>query len=318
MQNPLQKTEVTTAQEINELHAQINMLGRDALQKALRIGELLIEQRQRCKHGEWLPWLKANVQFTQKTANNYMRVYEARSKLESVSNLAEAYRLTLPRAKPPDKPSKTSTRGRITPKLDEARQIIRSDIEAEKPVNPHKLEKEHGISHVTFDMAITAELARKQTLREPQVTRADLSATAQQKFDRAIGQEKERLGAQLQAEVNERINRLLADTIGPRLRKEQKEARWIMESRKGVMTRKQFNQIRACLHTDHVATAEEKNLAFALFSDFEKYLLKESESPTPFVQIPTTSAEWDALKKQAMEARRQKAKNKTTSISKRG
>jgi hypothetical protein len=85
------------AQEINERHARMNALAKDAVANAIRIAELLCEQRKLCKHGDWLPWLKANVQFSQKTAHTYMRVYAHRSKLEVTSNIAEAYRLTLPK-----------------------------------------------------------------------------------------------------------------------------------------------------------------------------------------------------------------------------
>ena len=62
---------IVTADEINRLHHELKDAFRTGIEKAIRIGELLTEQHARCKHGEWLPWLKANVQFSIKTAYNY-------------------------------------------------------------------------------------------------------------------------------------------------------------------------------------------------------------------------------------------------------
>jgi hypothetical protein len=81
--------------EINQLHIEICDAARTSIQKAVRIGELLTEQKASLKHGEWLPWLKVNVGFSRQTADNYRRIYERRydPKLLSVGNLNEAYQL---------------------------------------------------------------------------------------------------------------------------------------------------------------------------------------------------------------------------------
>jgi hypothetical protein len=81
------------ASEINRLHAEICQAARATIEKAIRIGELLTEQKAGLKHGEWLPWLKANVQFTARTASNYVRVFENRLRLksETIADLTDAY-----------------------------------------------------------------------------------------------------------------------------------------------------------------------------------------------------------------------------------
>lgn len=81
--------------EINRLHAEICEAARTTIEKAIRIGELLTEQKASLKHGEWLPWLKENVGFSRQTADNYRRLYEKRDdlKLLNVGNLTEAYQL---------------------------------------------------------------------------------------------------------------------------------------------------------------------------------------------------------------------------------
>jgi hypothetical protein len=57
-------------------------------------------------------------------------------------------------------------RGRSRPQQDKARAIVRPMIIAGETISPHKLQEQHGISHVTFDMAIAAELARKEAFDE--------------------------------------------------------------------------------------------------------------------------------------------------------
>jgi hypothetical protein len=68
------------------------------VEKATEVGRLLTDERKNLGHGEWLPWLRKNFRFTDRTARNYIRLFENRDrlKLESVSNLTEAYQLLNP------------------------------------------------------------------------------------------------------------------------------------------------------------------------------------------------------------------------------
>jgi hypothetical protein len=83
------------ATAIAELHGQIINSARKSLELAIQIGELLVLQKQKLKHREWGRWIEAKLPFTQRTANNYVRLCRFRDqiKLENVSNLAEAYEL---------------------------------------------------------------------------------------------------------------------------------------------------------------------------------------------------------------------------------
>lgn len=84
---------ITAVEEINKLHDELNNLAVSALERALRIGELLCREKEKIRHGEWLPWLKANISFSERTANNYMTLFRNRERLKSanVADLAEAY-----------------------------------------------------------------------------------------------------------------------------------------------------------------------------------------------------------------------------------
>lgn len=85
----------TRANEIIKLHEEIIGLMKRSLVSAIRIGELLTEQKGLLNHGEFGKWITANLPFTSRTAQNYMRVYKERDRLksETVSHLTEAYQL---------------------------------------------------------------------------------------------------------------------------------------------------------------------------------------------------------------------------------
>jgi hypothetical protein len=90
------KSEVSiTLSEIKKLHSEILDAARTSLDKAIRIGEILVGIKAGTKHGDWLPWLKSNAPFSQQTASNYMRLHGERDrlKLTNVGNLSEAYDL---------------------------------------------------------------------------------------------------------------------------------------------------------------------------------------------------------------------------------
>ena len=80
--------------ERDEVHDEIAGHVRVSVEKAIRIGELLTEQKAELEHGQWLPWVEDNVPFTSRTAEKYMRLHEQRDsgKIESGSNLTSAYR----------------------------------------------------------------------------------------------------------------------------------------------------------------------------------------------------------------------------------
>jgi hypothetical protein len=77
-------------EEINGLHEEIFGAVKMTLDKAIRIGELLVKCKADQPHGEWMNWMEKNLKFSDQTARNYMKVYEIREdKFKSVLNLLE-------------------------------------------------------------------------------------------------------------------------------------------------------------------------------------------------------------------------------------
>lgn len=84
----------TPAQAITRLHNELYSLFDKGLDKAIQIGELLIQQKRALPHGEWIPWIQENLPFSDQTARNYIRLYLNRNELKSknVLDLTTAYK----------------------------------------------------------------------------------------------------------------------------------------------------------------------------------------------------------------------------------
>lgn len=84
---------VSKLTELNQLHEQNCLAARQTIENAQRIGELLTECKASLGHGQWLPWLKANTKISERTARNYMRVFNRRDELksETIADLTDAY-----------------------------------------------------------------------------------------------------------------------------------------------------------------------------------------------------------------------------------
>jgi hypothetical protein len=65
----------------------IRALAKRVIADVIEIGRLLAECKERCGHGNWLPWLEREFGWTDRTALNFMRVHEWSLKSETVSDL---------------------------------------------------------------------------------------------------------------------------------------------------------------------------------------------------------------------------------------
>ncbi len=113
------------AHRINDEHAAVEDATRSKMEHALAAGKLLHEVKAVCGHGKFGAWLKTNVKFTPRTAQNYMRLA---TKYETVSHLtdySEALRILAAkdRATKAEKPATTSTSVKAAP--DREQQVVR-------------------------------------------------------------------------------------------------------------------------------------------------------------------------------------------------
>lgn len=72
--------EVVTKRDVNVIAAEINHIKRETailvLNNSIEIGRRLVEAKSLIGHGQWGKWLKENVNYEQRNANNLMKIFE--------------------------------------------------------------------------------------------------------------------------------------------------------------------------------------------------------------------------------------------------
>jgi len=71
------------ANRINEHHRQAEAAIRSGLEHALEAGRLLVEAKTKCPHGGWGDWVESNCEFSQRTAQAYIRVAKRWPEIEA-------------------------------------------------------------------------------------------------------------------------------------------------------------------------------------------------------------------------------------------
>ncbi len=78
---------VQSQRSIDQITVEINFYKEQTAQNIIEIGKRLIEAKQQLQHGEWLPWLRDKVDFTERSAQNFMKIAQEYSKTQPVSYL---------------------------------------------------------------------------------------------------------------------------------------------------------------------------------------------------------------------------------------
>ncbi len=74
--------------ELEKIEKEILMLKNQTAEDMIQIGYKLIEVKKKLSHGEWGSWLEDKVSFSQRTANQFMRIAkEFGSNSQAISNL---------------------------------------------------------------------------------------------------------------------------------------------------------------------------------------------------------------------------------------
>lgn len=81
--------------EIKDLHELAIGYAKQSIDKAIRIGELLTEQKSKLEHGQWIPWVEENLPFNRTQAWKYMNVFENKElpDVHSSEHLTEAVQM---------------------------------------------------------------------------------------------------------------------------------------------------------------------------------------------------------------------------------
>ncbi len=84
---------INTATKINTLHNDLESLLHQGIEKAIEIGELLTAKKTELQHGEFGKWITDYLIFSDRTARNYMRLFENKDKVLTAGNISEAYKM---------------------------------------------------------------------------------------------------------------------------------------------------------------------------------------------------------------------------------
>lgn len=87
--------EPAAVRDIGIITTEILRLKQDAGNAILSIGQRLIEAKVMLPHGEWLPWLTEQVEFSERTARNFMRLAREWTNRQALADLGAAKALTL-------------------------------------------------------------------------------------------------------------------------------------------------------------------------------------------------------------------------------
>jgi len=123
----------TLAKDINECHRAAEAAAGRALHHARAAGDLLLEAKKQCPHGDWGNWLKTNFEGSERSAQNYMRLAKNWGELENRNAVADLSLRDAVRFLTEPKPAKKNDSSRPG----EAKQI--KHLDRETVANPPKV-----------------------------------------------------------------------------------------------------------------------------------------------------------------------------------
>ena len=85
----------TQERDIEVITEEINFFKRQAGSAILEIGKRLVEAKEQLSHGEWLPWLEEKVSFSERSAQQYMRLWKEYGKSALSADLTISKALVL-------------------------------------------------------------------------------------------------------------------------------------------------------------------------------------------------------------------------------
>jgi len=86
------RTPPNLVEPVNQAHKQARANASDAIEHAVRCGELLLEAKRQVAHGQWKKWIELNCEFAYETAKRYMKAARQKGTGVPFSTLGELYR----------------------------------------------------------------------------------------------------------------------------------------------------------------------------------------------------------------------------------
>lgn len=95
----------TLAAMANQAHDRALKTANNAVQLAIDCGQILLRAKAQCQHGEWIPWMAANLRFTSRTATKYMQLANSfRNRGSDFNSIREALAYLAEESEPDPEP----------------------------------------------------------------------------------------------------------------------------------------------------------------------------------------------------------------------
>lgn len=170
--------------DIEAITAEIIRLKQDAGNAILGIGQRLIEAKAMLSHGEWLPWLEERVEFSERTAQKFMKIAREFSNPSAVADLGARKALTLLALPPEERDSFMAENNVVDMTSRELEKAIRERDEARKAAEAAQADArsaEESRAKMKADMKVLEEIHRSAQEGEAQARDALAKAQAELK-----------------------------------------------------------------------------------------------------------------------------------------
>lgn len=167
------------AAEINAEHRAFVGLVRKTLEQGIRTGELLVQAKDQCRHGTWLPWLEKHFEGSVRVAQEYMRLYNLRDELRGKTR--DSTHLSVSGAlKELASPSEAGSREDTQDEVKAARTGASLDLAAEKRAITQAVAAAHGMSLEETQETLSSEV---REVRNAVIDKAERRVEEGKSFD---------------------------------------------------------------------------------------------------------------------------------------
>lgn len=163
--------EIMNTRPIETITAEIQQLKADAGNAIIAIGERLIEAKEQLPHGDWLPWLTEQVDFSERTARNFMRLAREWTNRQALADLGASKALTLLALPEPEREEFIESHDVPAMSTRELEQAIRERDEARKAAEEAKT-----LAEAMKARAESAEASQAATHRSETALREEIKA----------------------------------------------------------------------------------------------------------------------------------------------
>ena len=209
MSDELERTnevEITCTRDIEDITAEILEAKRAGGEAILTIGRGLIEAKALLAHGEWLPWLTERVEFSERSAQNFMRFAREWSNPQTLADLGASKALAL-LALPAEERADFIASVHVVDGAEKTTEELSSRELAQAIRERDEARREAEAARAD---AGTAEAARAKMAADMETANAALAAAREEK--RRADQEAARLGAEL-AELKARPGEVAVEQV---------------------------------------------------------------------------------------------------------